>query len=76
MYTYYIQYTTDFHLIAALGAVGDLSAGKIYLIGPRTKVVDRVLGMEGESRVSSDGPQITLYILEEGHQTLEVFSVK
>lgn len=47
MHTYYIQYTTDFHLIAALGAVGDLSAGNIYLIGPRTKVVDRVLGMEG-----------------------------
>ena len=40
---YYIQYTTDFHLLAALGAIGDLENVKLFLVGPATKVVERLL---------------------------------
>lgn len=39
MYTYYIQYTTDFHLLAALAAIDDLFDVKIILIGPETSLI-------------------------------------
>lgn len=43
MLSYYIQYTTDFHLLAALGVIEELETVKIFLIGPRTKVVEILL---------------------------------
>jgi DNA-directed RNA polymerase subunit H (RpoH/RPB5) len=36
---YYIQFTTDFHLLTALAYVDDISSSNITLVGPKTKMV-------------------------------------
>ncbi len=42
MKKYYIQFSTDFHLLASLASIGDLSNSKVVLVGPKTNTATLV----------------------------------
>lgn len=44
MKKYYIQFSTDFHLLAALSSIEDVSKSAIVLIGPETKMAKLLAG--------------------------------
>lgn len=65
MKKYYIQFSTDFHLLAALASIEDLSRSDIVLVGPRTKMSSLLAEKISAEFVDADprSPKVSLWRL-------------